>query len=73
MGKCISIETARARRAPRLASGDEFPGRDRMKGLRVRRPERVEHGFWWSLSEWLGIRDGFDGARSRARVHRPRA
>jgi hypothetical protein len=74
MGQCIAIETARARRALRMALGEEeLYRRDRMKVLRAKRLERAQHGLWWSLSEWLGIRDGFEDPGSQGRVHTPGA
>lgn len=55
MGKCIAIETARARRASRLASEEQIYRRDRMKVMRANRLKRSRRGFWRSLREWLGI------------------
>lgn len=57
MGRCIAIETVRARRALRNASAPSASiGADRIKAAsRASCVKRARSGILWSLSGWLWI------------------
>jgi hypothetical protein len=62
MGRCIGIETARARRAAPVDS----PPLVRLRGMREMPPMRLQRdnpSIWWSLTAWLwcGIRTKIGG------------
>jgi len=63
MGRCIAIETARARRPVQ----SDLPPRARLKDIKEMprtRLRRERPAIWWSLTAWLW--DGFKRKRNKS-------